>query len=133
MVFDIVKLGPERTFRYAKHTRKLFAQISHLRGVRQTVFGLSQHAETRSGVQNLFVQVCGRIARDTDVVYVLELYAGGVETVTKRMFRETGAMLDAIEAFFFDGGDQSAVFDDGRCSVAVIGVDAENVHRESIR
>ena len=67
------------------------------------------------------------------MVQVFEANVRGVETVTDRLFRETGAMFDAIEAFFFDGGDQSAVFDDGRCSVAVIGVDAENVHRESIR
>ena len=132
-MFDIVELGAQRSFGNAKHTREFFAQISHLRGVRQTILCLAQHAEALSGVKDLFVQVCRRIARDTDMVHILEPNVCGFKTVTDRVFREAGAMLDAIEAFFLDGGYQSAVFDDGRCSVAVIGVDAENVHRESIR
>lgn len=79
------------------------------------------------------MEVCRRIARDTNVVQVFESNARRLETVTNRVFRETSAMLDAIEAFFFDRGDQSAVFDDCRRSIAVIRVDAEDVHRDSIR
>ena len=56
-----------------------------------------------------------------------------IETVTNRLLGETGAMLDAIEALLFDRGDQSAVFDDCRRSIAVIRVDSENVHRDSSR
>ena len=77
------------------------------------------------------MQVRRRVARDADVVDVFEAYGGFIETVTNGLLRETGAVLDAIETFFFDRGDQSAVFDDCRCSIAVIRVDAEDVHRES--
>jgi len=48
------------------------------------------------------------------MIEILDLNARRFETVTDRLFRETGAMLDAIEAFFFDRGDQSTVFDDCR-------------------
>lgn len=67
------------------------------------------------------------------MLHVLEPNARGVETVANRLLGKTGAVFDAIKAFFFDRGDQSAVFDDCRRSIAVIRVDAENVHRESIK
>ena len=71
------------------------------------------------------------MARDADVIDVFKTNTGFCETVANGLLGETGAMLDAIEAFLFDGGDQSAVFDDCCCSIAVIGVDSENVHRAS--
>jgi len=37
-------------------------------------------------------------------------------------------MLDAIKALFFDGSNDTAVVDERRCGVTVIGVDSENVH-----
>ena len=67
------------------------------------------------------------------MVHVRKLYVCFVEAVANGMLRETGAMLDAIEAFLFDRRDQSAVFDNCRRGVAVVGVDSENVHRDSIR
>jgi len=79
------------------------------------------------------VQMRRRIARDADVVHLFETHARGLKTVTNRPLGETGAVLDAIETLFFDRGDQSAVFDDCRRSIAVIRVDSENVHRESSR
>ena len=65
------------------------------------------------------------------MVHVFESHARGFQTVTDRLLGETGAMFDAIEALLFDRGDQSAVLDDCRRSIAVIRVDSENVHRES--
>jgi hypothetical protein len=41
-------------------------------------------------------------------------------------------MLDAIEALFLYGRDNSSVFDQRRRRVTVIGVNAEDVHRTSI-
>ena len=73
------------------------------------------------------------IARDTDVVHLFEPQPRRIETITNRLLGETGAMFDAIETLFFDRGDQSAVLDDCRRSIAVIRVDSENVHRESSR
>jgi hypothetical protein len=65
------------------------------------------------------------------MVHVFEPNGRCIQTVTNRVLGEAGAMLDAIETLFFYRGDQSAVFDDCRCSIAVIRVDAEDVHRES--
>lgn len=48
------------------------------------------------------------------MVHIFDSNAGYVEAITDRLFRETGAVFDAIETFFFDRGDQSAVLDDGR-------------------
>ena len=113
-MLDVVELGPQPTFGNTKYARKLFSHVAHSRRIRKAILCMSQHTQPRRCIQNLFVQVCGRIARDSDVVHVFESNACGFETVTDRVFRETGAMLKAIEAFFFDRGDQSAVFDDCR-------------------
>lgn len=67
------------------------------------------------------------------MVHVLEPHARGFQAVTNRLLGEACAMFEAIETLLFDRGDQSAVFDDGRRSIAVIRVDSENVHRESSR
>ena len=97
-----------------KVAREFFSQVSHLRRVREAVFRDAQHAESLRRIQDLLVQVCRRITRNADVVHVVQLNTRGFETVTDRLFREPGTMLDAIEAFFFDRGDQSAVLDDCR-------------------
>ena len=131
MMFDVVKLRAELSFGNAEQAREFVFQIAHLRGIRQPIFRLPKHTQTRRGVQDLLVQVRRRIARDADMVHVLEPHARFSQTVTNRLLGETGAMLDAIETLFFRRGDQSAVFDDCRCSIAVIRVDAEDVHRES--
>lgn len=78
------------------------------------MFGLAKDAESRRGVQNFLVQMRRRIARDADVAHLFKPHARRIETVTNRLLGETGAMFDAIEALFFDRGDQSAVFDDCR-------------------
>ena len=44
------------------------------------------------------------------------------------MVREPGDMFDATEPLFFDRGDQLAIADEDRGDVAVIRVDAEDVH-----
>lgn len=67
------------------------------------------------------------------MVHVFEPDVCSLKTVTNRLRGETRAMLEAIETLLFDRGDQSAVFDDCRRSIAVIRVDSENVHRESSR
>lgn len=133
MMFDVVKLRAEASFRDAEGTRELVFYVAHSRSVGEAIFCLAKHAETRSGVQNFLVQVGRRIARDADVVHVFEPHGGRFETVTNRLLGEARAMLDAIETLFLGRADQSAVFDDGRRSIAVIRVDSENVHRESIR
>ena len=133
MMFDVVKLRAQVSFRNSEGTCELVFHVTHSRSVRETILRLAKHTWTRSRVENLLMQVRRRIARDADVVHVLEPYVRCFETVTDRLLGETRAMFDAIEALFLGGGDQSAVFDDCRRSIAVIRVDSENVHRASIR
>jgi len=108
-------------------------EVADLCRVRESILCLPKHTQTRRSVQDLLVQVSGRIARDADVVDFFESNDRFFETVTNRLHGETRAVFDAIEAFLFYRGDQSAVFDDCRRSIAVVRVDSENVHRESIR
>jgi hypothetical protein len=50
------------------------------------------------------------------------------QTVLNRLSRKTGAMLDAIKAFFLDRGDDTPIFDQASSGVAVICVNAKNIH-----
>jgi len=133
MVFDVMKLRLQISFRNAESTRELVFHVAHSRRVREPILCLAKHSETRSRVQDLLVQVRRRIARDANVVHLFEPHACRFETVANRLLGKTRAMLDAIEALFLSRGDQSTVFDDCRRSIAVVRVDSENVHRESIR
>ena len=55
MVFDVVKLRPKISLGDAEYTCQFVAQVSHFRCVREPIFGLAKHAESRGGVQDLFV------------------------------------------------------------------------------
>src|SRR5437016_4386495 len=71
----------------------------------------------------------GRIARDADVIDVLDANAGLVETITNRLDRKSGAVLDAVEALLFDRGYKLSVANNGCRCVPVISVDTENDHK----
>ena len=62
------------------------------------------------------------------MVQIFDSDSCGIETVSNRMRGKAGGVLAAIEAFLFNRGDQPAIFDNGCCRVAVISVDAKNVH-----
>src|SRR5262245_41907282 len=80
------------------------------------------------GEQDLSREMRARIARHADVIDVGGRDAGHVQARLNRLMRKPGDMLDAAEAFLFDGCDELAVAHDDRRHVAVIGVDTENVH-----
>ena len=54
---------------------------------------------------------------------------GSPEAVFNRMRRETGTVLDAVEALFFDSGDQLAVANNRGRGISVVSINAENVHK----
>ena len=67
------------------------------------------------------------------MVHVLEPHARDFKAVTNRLLGKPAQCLMRLKRSSSDRGDQSAVFDYGRRSIAVIRVDSENVHRESSR
>ena len=58
------------------------------------------------------------IARNRDVIHFGELDAGLLQAIVNRARGKTRGVLHAIEALFFDGGDQAAVHNDRRRGVA---------------
>ena len=59
---------------------------------------------------------------------VFDADAGDFQTIANRLSGKAGAVLEAVEALLFNCCEQFTVFDNGRRSVAVICVDAENVN-----
>src|SRR5262249_57277494 len=71
-----------------------------------------------------------RIATDSDLADVSTADAGGFETALNRLHWKAGAVFDAAEALLFQGGDDLAVAQKNGRDVAVIGVDAQDVHTD---
>lgn len=57
MMFDVVKLRAQVSFRDVESAREFVLEIVHLRGVSESFFGMLEDAQARGGVENLFVQV----------------------------------------------------------------------------
>src|SRR5215475_7566003 len=55
------------------------------------------------GIKNLFIEPGPRVTRDRYVSQLLRLYASRAETIPDCLRWESGAVLDAIEPFFFHG------------------------------
>ena len=83
------------------------------------------HCETKFGAQ-----ARPGIARDGDVVHFGEFYAGLIQAILDRAHGEASGVFHAVEALFFDGGDESAVGDNRGGGVGVVRVDAQDDHHE---
>ena len=85
---------------------------------RETQFG----AEARPG-----------IAGDGDVVHFGKFHAGLVQAILDRAHRKAGRVFHAVQALFFDGGEQAAVGDNRGGGVGVVCVDAQDDHLDYCR
>lgn len=63
------------------------------------------------------------------MINLLDSDARGAQAILDGLGRKTRAVLDAIEALFFDGRDKPAVAHDRRRCITVISVYAEDVHQ----
>ena len=74
------------------------------------------------------------VAADGDVGHLRAVDPGHVEAPLDRLRREASVVLDAREPLLFEGGHNRAVAEEDGGDVAVVGVDAEDVHgaRESV-
>lgn len=57
MMFDVMKLRAQVSFREVEYAGYFVLEIAHFRGVCESIFNLLEDAQTRSRVQNLLVQV----------------------------------------------------------------------------
>ena len=69
----------------------------------------------------------GWVARNAHVLNFTNLDSRGTQAILDRLRRKSGIVLDAIEALFFDGGDQFAVSYERGGRITVICIDAEDV------
>ena len=69
-----------------------------------------------------------RVQIDGDVLEVAKLDPRLLQAKLHRQRRQSGSVLDAAEAFLFDGGNELAIAEDGGGGVTVVGIDAENDH-----
>ncbi len=69
-----------------------------------------------------------RIARNREPVDVAGRHVAHLEAPGDRAVRKPGNVLDAAVTFLFNGGDQASVLDEHRRDVAMVRVEAENVH-----
>lgn len=60
---------------------------------------------------------------------IFDVDPGSLEAVLNRLRGKTRAVLDAIEAFFFDSRDQTVVANNRSRRISVICINAENVQR----
>ncbi len=57
-----------------------------------------------------------------------KLQSGNVETIADGRRRKASGVLDAVEAFLLHGGDELSVAHDGSRGIAMVRVDAQNIH-----
>ena len=77
---------------------------------------------TRRRMQDLLVQMRRRIARNADMIDLVQADSRGLHTVANRLRRKPRAVLEAVEAFLLHRRDQLPVDDQRRAGVAVVSV-----------
>src|SRR5215213_10902724 len=103
MMLYVVKTSAQTLFRDAEQPRQFILQVAHFRSIAQPVFNLvsRQACNSSGGEQDLFVQMCRRITRNTNVVQILQADSSCIQTISNGLLRKPGAVLEAIEAFLF--------------------------------
>ena len=69
-----------------------------------------------------------RVTRNAQMLDFANLDSRRTQAILDRLRWKSGAVLDAIEALFFDRGDELAVLDERGGRITVICIDAEDVH-----
>ena len=127
VMFDAMKLRADLFGRSFEGGGEIFVNsgeaLHHTRAIEREL--RHAHRETQLGAQ-----ARPGIARDGDVVHFGKLYAGLVQAILNRAHGKAGGVFHAVQALFFDGGEQAAVGDDRGRGVGVIRVDAQNDHHE---
>ena len=117
--FEFARVGVERGGESLGDAGERGEDFGALAGERGHAQGIKQFGEkTRVG-----------ISRDGDMIDVGESEACFLEAVANGLHGKTSGVFYAIETLFFDGGDELAVADNRSGSVAVVGIDSQNVHR----
>src|SRR5580700_11275399 len=99
----------------------------------EDLYSLARERRHAHGIEEFPSQPRVGVPRDGHVVDILQFQPRFFQAITNRLCREAGGVLNAVEAFFFDGSHKPASRDNGCRRVAVIGIYAKNVHREWIQ
>src|SRR5207245_9907716 len=112
-VIDVrpTRIAPERGGVHAADPRSLVGEARHADGVEQL------GAQARPG-----------IARNGDVIHVVECDARFGQAITDSRGRKSRCVLHPVEPLLLHGRDQATITDDRTGGVTLVGVDAENVH-----
>lgn len=132
VVFDVVELRAERRFGQVQVLGELRFERADFHRVAQAIPHQRQARTAAEGEQRRLHQVGFGVARDADMV---EVGGGDIrlgEHVVDSFDGEARPVFDPVESFFFGGGDQDAVADQAGGRAAVICINAEDVHRESL-
>ncbi len=129
VMFDIVIIRLE--FAHAQMPGKFVLERADLHRVLQTVAHEVEAGTLAEGEQRRLQQIGFRVAADADVIEVIGGDAGDAQHIADRLHGEARPVFRAVEAFFFDCGDELAVLNEAGRRAAVIRVDSENIHHES--
>src|SRR5580692_339507 len=99
----------------------------------EDLYSLARERRHAHGIEEFPSQPRVGVPRHGHVVDILQSEPRFFQAITNRLCREAGGVLNAVEAFFFDGSHKAASRDNGCRRVAVIGIYAKNVHREWIQ
>jgi hypothetical protein len=121
VVLDAVNGGAEIVGRYVKGSWKRLVDAAKLTSHAEA---MERKCGKSKGIQQFATQSCPRVARYGHVVHVFEFSSRGVQTVSDRVGRETGRMLDACESLLFDRCNQTAIYEYRCRRVTMIRVDS---------
>src|SRR5437773_5259766 len=127
MVLDVVQRRLQRV--ELERFEELAAEIADLGAVAEAPPDRAERRPPGQDEAHPLQQTRVRIAVDRDVVDVVELDAGLIETVADRRRREARPMLDPAEALLLRRRDELAVDDDAGGGISVVGVDSNDNHR----
>src|SRR5947208_1940319 len=125
-MLDAVKL---RANRLRIDTKCVCQHLADACELRQHFCALASEAWHAQSVEELRAEPRPGVARNGHVVYFSKRQSGSFKAVANSRCGKSCCVFHTIEALFLDSGDQLTIAHDGCRRVAVIRVDAQNVHR----
>jgi hypothetical protein len=130
MVLDPVKPFADPSLGQRKARRDLGREARNPGTVPSPISDETEPRPASKSVERLPPEVSLWIPRHGEAIDVFRLQAAHLETRTNGLQGKPRPVFDASKTLFFNGGDEHTVAHQSRRDVAVIGVDAQDVHLE---